>query len=187
MMKLKKILPDSSKNRRSRRMVLNIQITFLGWLIEVFGFLSIAVGLYIVGHGNATVTLVLQTFSMTLYGILLPCSVLINSSEVKDYIAESDWYPRFIAWIGCQPVVYSTQEDDNVENADQGSQQIERDVIVNERNSGGEIENEQNEQQEIENMNGKSHKKDEDNLPSKRTGRNPQDLKIEEIETTNSD
>ena len=184
MMKLKKILPDSSKNRRSRRIVLNIQITFLGWLIEVFGFLSIAVGLYIVGHGNATVTLVLQTFSMTLYGILLPWSVLINSSAVKDYIAESDWYPRFIALIGCQPVVYSTQEDDNVENADQGRQQIEHEEMINQRNSIGEIENEQNEQQKIENMNGKNHKKDEDNRHSRRKGRNPQDLKIEEIETT---
>lgn len=187
MMKLKKILPDSSKNRRSRRIVLNIQITFLGWLIEVFGFLSIVVGLYIVGHGNATVTLVLQTFSMTLYGILLPCSVLINSSEIKDYIAESDWYPRFIAWIGCQPVVYSTQEDDNVENADQGNQQIEQEAIASERNSRREIENEQNEQQETEYMNAKSHKKDEDNSLSRRTGRNLQDLKVEEIETTNND
>ena len=180
MMKLKKILPDSSKNRRSRRIVLNIQITFLGWLIEVFGFLSIAVGLYIVGHGNATVTLILQTFSMTLYGILLPCSVLINSSEVKDYIAESDWYPRFIAWIGCQPAIYSTQEDDTVENANQGNQQIEQ-------HSRGKIENEQNEHQDVENMNCQSHKREENNLPSRRTGRNLQDLEIQELETINTD
>ena len=114
MARLKRILPDSSKNRRSRRIVLNIQITFLGWVIEVFGFLTVAVGLYIVGHQNATVTLTLQTVTMVFYGILLPFSVLINSSEVKDYITESDWYPRFINWIGCQPVVYSTPEEDDV-------------------------------------------------------------------------
>ena len=90
MIKLKKILPDSYKNQRSRRIVLNIQITILSWLIEVFGCITIAVGVYIVGHGNGTVTLTLQICSMALYGILLPCSILVNSSEVKDFIAESE-------------------------------------------------------------------------------------------------
>ena len=112
MIKLKKILPDAYKNQRSRRIVLNIQITILGWLIEVFGCITIAVGVYIVGHGNGTVTLTLQICSMALYGILLPCSILVNSSEVKDVIAESENYRRVVIWFGCQPKIYSTSEDE---------------------------------------------------------------------------
>ena len=112
MIKLKTLLPDASKNKRSRRIVLNIQITILGWLVEVFGCLTVAVGVYIVGHGNGTVTLTLQICSMILYGILLPCSILINSSEVKDYIEESDNYARVVKWFGCQPKIYSASENE---------------------------------------------------------------------------
>ena len=112
MIKLKNLLPDAEKNKRSRRIVLNIQITLLGWLIEVFGCITIAVGVYIVGHGNGTVTLTLQICSMALYGICLPCSILVNSSEMKDFIAESENYARVIKWFGCQPKIYSTSEDE---------------------------------------------------------------------------
>ena len=112
MIKLKKLLPDASKNQRSRRIVLNIQITILGWLVEVFGCLTVAVGVYIVGHGDGAVTLTLQIISMVLYGILLPCSILVNSSEVKDYIAESVNYARVIKWFGCHPTIYSASEEE---------------------------------------------------------------------------
>ena len=112
MVRLKKLLPDSSKNRRSRRIVLNVQITFFSWLVELLGFLTFAVGAYILGHENGTVTLMMQTFTMILYAILLPCSVLVNSTEVKDYIAESTWWFRLINLFGCQPKVYAGSRDD---------------------------------------------------------------------------
>ena len=112
MIALKKLLPDSSKNRRSRRIVLNVQITFLSWLVELIGFLTFVVGAYILGHENGTVTLIMQTFTMILYAILLPSSVLVNSTEVKDYIAESTWWFRLINLFGCQPLVYAGSRDD---------------------------------------------------------------------------
>ena len=126
MISLKYILPDVYKNRRSRRIVLNIQITVLGWLVEIFGCLTIAVGVYVIGHGNGMVTLVLQICTMVLYGVLLPCSILINSSEVKDFIVESKFYMRLIKWFGCQPIMYSTQEDEEDEVYNQKSHEDER-------------------------------------------------------------
>ena len=117
MIRLRKLLSDSSKNRRCRRNVLNIQITILGWLVEVLGFLIVLVGTAIVGHGNAEATMALQASSMLFYAILLPSTMLINSLEVKDYIVESRWYITFINQFGCRPVYPSTSDNDDADIA----------------------------------------------------------------------
>ena len=80
----------------------------------------------VIGHGNGMVTLVLQICTMVLYGVLLPCSILINSSEVKDFIVESKFYMRLIKWFGCQPIVYSTPEDEEDEVYNQKSHEDKR-------------------------------------------------------------
>lgn len=108
MVKLKKLLSESSKNRRSRRNVLNIQIAILGWLVEVLGFLVSALGVFILGHENATITMTLQTFSMIFYAILVPCTILINSSDIKDHVVESQSYFVFLNFFGCHPIQYSS-------------------------------------------------------------------------------
>ena len=86
MMRLKKILSDASKNGRSRRNILSIQITILGWLVELLGFLTLATGSFILGHENSKVTMMMQVITMIWYAIFLPCTILVNSSEVKDRI-----------------------------------------------------------------------------------------------------
>ena len=57
--------------------------------------------------------MILQTFTMTIYAIVLQCIVLINSSEVKDQIVESNWYMEFINWIGHQNVDPSSLPEDD--------------------------------------------------------------------------
>ena len=108
---LKKLLSDSSKNRRGRRNVLCIQITFFGWLVEVIAFLTFAVGAYIFGHGNSMITLSLQTLTMTFYSILLPCTILINGNDVKAYIVETKWYFFLLDFFGCQALTYPNNGD----------------------------------------------------------------------------
>ena len=98
--RLKTLLSDSAKTRRYRNTTLNLQITILGWLVEVFGFLTCVAGVFILGHGNDVVTMILHTIAMIIYTIFIPCSVLINSSEAKEYIAESQWYADFISKFG---------------------------------------------------------------------------------------
>lgn len=111
MKRLKKMLPDSSKNRRSRRNVLSINITILGWLVELLGFLTVAIGSFILGHENSNVTLIMQVLTMLFYDILLPCTILVNSSEVKDKIAESQLYLTIFNKFGC--MTYSTPEEND--------------------------------------------------------------------------
>lgn len=108
---LKKLLSDSSKNRRGRRNVLCIQITFFGWLVEVIAFLTFAVGAYIFGHGNSIITLSLQTLTMTFYSIFLPCTILINGNDIKAYIVETNWYYVLLDFFGCQALTYPNNDD----------------------------------------------------------------------------
>ena len=113
MKKLRKVLSDDQKNRRSRRNVLSIQITILGWLVEWAGFLTLVVGSFILGNKNKTVTMTLQCVTMLFYVIFLPCSLLINSSEVKEQIAESSLYLNLITMLGWKPTIYRTPEEED--------------------------------------------------------------------------
>ena len=113
MKKLRKLLSDDQKNRRSRRNGLSIQITILGWLVEWVAFFTLVVGSYILGNKNNTVTMTLQCVTMFFYVIFLPGSLIINSSEVKERIAESNLYLNLTTMIGCKPTIYHTPEDED--------------------------------------------------------------------------
>ena len=96
MLKLKNLLSDTNRALRHQRNVLNLLITMLAWLVEHFGGLTLVLESVILGHGNSIVTLVLQTLSLLLYFVILPCTILINVDERKEAILESRWYPRLI-------------------------------------------------------------------------------------------
>ena len=105
------MLSDSSKALRRRRVILNIHITFLGWLVELLGFWMLIFGSFILGHGNNTATMCLQIFTMIIYIIILPCTILVNTSDVKNSIMDSNWYLAFINYFGCQNVNSSSLAD----------------------------------------------------------------------------
>ena len=94
MAKLKKILDDSAKARRLRRIHLNIQITFLTWLVEFLGFLFVVLGSFIFGNNNIYLTFFLQTMTCFVYIVIIPSMYLLNSNDSKDYISESEFYIR---------------------------------------------------------------------------------------------
>ena len=81
MKRLPKLLSKSSKARRRRQHLLNIQITTLAWIAEFLGFFVIFLGSFILGHENAVVTLSLQTLTMIIFFIACPSVYLINSSK----------------------------------------------------------------------------------------------------------
>ena len=89
------MLSDSSKARRQRRNNLSIQITFLSWLIEVFGFFVIFLGQFLVGHGNIFVTQTLQTITILFYLVIVPSVYLVNVETFKEYVVDSSVYISF--------------------------------------------------------------------------------------------
>ena len=96
MRKLKNLLSDTKRALRHQRNILNILITMLAWLVELFGGLTLVLGSFIFGHGNSIVTLFLQTLSLLFYFVVLPSTFLFNVDEWKEAILESRWYPRLI-------------------------------------------------------------------------------------------
>ena len=96
MLKLRKILSDTSRALRHQRNALNILITMLAWSVEFIGGLTVFLGSFIFGHGNSVITLTLQTLSMVFYFNVLPCTFLINEDGWKVAILESQWYIHLI-------------------------------------------------------------------------------------------
>ena len=86
MAKLKKILDDSAKARRLRRIHLNIQITFLTWLVEFLGFLFVVLGSFIFGNNNIYLTFFLQMMTCFVYIVIIPSMYLLNSNDSKDHM-----------------------------------------------------------------------------------------------------
>ena len=109
------MLNDSSVQRRHQRIMLNIHISFLAWLIEFFGFFLLFLGMYVVGHENNIVTYSMQTLTLIVYFNLLPSVLLMNSSEFKDLASESPVYERFLNLFNWQ----YREDPDKEENDDE--------------------------------------------------------------------
>ena len=102
MMRLKNVLSDSCKLRRRRRNLINIHITFLGWLVESFGFILILLGSFILGHSSPSITLILQTLTIIVQTNILPLVFLINDPELKANIVDSRYYLMFLNCLNLQ-------------------------------------------------------------------------------------
>ena len=101
MKQLKKLLSHSTKIKRRQRVLLNISITILAWVVEFLGFFLIFLGSFILGYDNAVVTLLLQIFSYTIYVIVCPCVLLANSYDMKNKISADKVYQSFINRFSC--------------------------------------------------------------------------------------
>ena len=133
MKRLRKQLDESTKDRRHRRVLLNIQITTLTWLIEFLGFFCTVLGGFILGHENDTVTFILQTLSLIFFFIIQPCAIWINDSTLKGTILESEWYSSFLGYFNCQ---VRPPEDQNEENENE-----DRDEAINNEYHPRDVEN----------------------------------------------
>ena len=120
MVTLKNILTDSSKARRHRSNLLNIQITMLAWLTEFMGFFAFLLGSFLVGQRNKPILFLLQLLSASLNFIILPSIFLISNSQLKSNILDSNWYLAFIHRFSPQPSqelgrLFIQHETNNVE------------------------------------------------------------------------
>ena len=96
MRKIKSLLSETNRALRHQRNILNLLITMLAWLVELFGGITLVLGSFIFGHGNSIVTLFLQTLSLLFYFVVLPSTFLFNVDEWKEAILQNKWYLQFI-------------------------------------------------------------------------------------------
>ena len=85
----------------------------LGWLTEFIGFFLIFLGSFILGHGNAVVTLILQSFTIFIFYNIVPCIYLINDSDLKAELAETETYFNFLRFFKSEKVDPKIFEDKN--------------------------------------------------------------------------
>ena len=107
------LISDSSKDIRHRRHLIQIHVTILGWLTEFTGFLLIFLVSYILGHGDAVVTLILQSLTIFIYFLVVPCIYLINDSDLKANFAETKVYFNFLKLFKSERVDPMIFEDEN--------------------------------------------------------------------------
>ena len=130
MFNLRKLLTDDFKAKRHRRNLLNIHVTFLAWLTELFGFLIIFLGTFILGHENNIVTYSMQTVTLVIYFNILPCVYLINELHFKLKIVDSIWYTKFLNFVNWQYTKRTYEEESNAAAVDNQVEEENQDVDV---------------------------------------------------------
>ena len=125
MFKLRKLLSESSKSRRRRRNLINIHITILNWMTEFLGFFFVILGSFILGHDNHVVTFFLQILTIVFYFNILPCTFLINDSELKGIIADNKLYILFLSLFTCHANNEHEVDDGEVPNKDNNIAQVQ--------------------------------------------------------------
>ena len=101
MIKLRRLLSDNLKIIRHRRLALNIQITFMTWMVElaIFGA-AITAALFGISKRNEMGEFFANEMIWVGYTIILPCLIIVRDGEIKDYILQSSWYIRVMDELG---------------------------------------------------------------------------------------
>ena len=92
MEKLRKLLSKSSKIRRNRRLLLNIQVQFLAWLLEV---ISAIIAILMFFSPFSLASTFANHFSAIGCFVLVPSMYLVNCCELKTIVVQNPWYIKF--------------------------------------------------------------------------------------------
>ena len=115
MVKLRKLLSATSRSRRNRKNILNIQMTILSWLVEFTGFLLVFLGSFIFRGKDSIVTGSMQTFTFFVYFVMVPSVFLVNDPYIKGIIIESSWYIKLLDMFRLDPEFEQYDEEDEDE------------------------------------------------------------------------
>ena len=92
------------------------------------GFFLIFLGSYILGHGDAVVTLILQSLTIFIFFDVVPCIYLINDSDLKATFAETKIYFNFLKLFKSERVDPTFYEDEKKN----GNQITQENAVENE-------------------------------------------------------
>ena len=93
MTKLKKLLTTSSKIRRNRRKLLNLQIQIFAWLVELSSGLIFLIAISVPMHTISTD--VVGLYMNFIYWVAIPGIYLMNNNDLKSWVTENHLYIKF--------------------------------------------------------------------------------------------
>ena len=93
MTKLKKLLATSSKIRRNRRKLLNLQMQIFAWLVELSSGLIFLIAISVPTHTISTNAIAL--YMNFIYWVVIPGIYLMNNNDFKSWVTENSLYIEF--------------------------------------------------------------------------------------------
>ena len=93
MTNLKKLLSTSSKIRRNRRKLLNLQIQIFAWLVELSSGLIFLIAISVPMHTISTDAVAL--YMNFIYWVAIPGIYLMNNNDLKSWVMENHLYIEF--------------------------------------------------------------------------------------------
>ena len=93
MTNLKKLLSNSSKIRRNRRKLLNLQIQVFAWLVELSSGLIFLIAISVPMHTISTDAVAL--YMNFIYWVAIPGIYLMNNNDLKSWVTENHLYIEF--------------------------------------------------------------------------------------------
>lgn len=90
---LKNLLGKSAKIKRNRRVLLNIQVQVLAWLMEFLTAVFALIMLFLPFAKLAT--MLANHFAVFGYCVLVPSVYLLNNDHLKNSMLQNKWYLAF--------------------------------------------------------------------------------------------
>ena len=90
---LKNLLGKSSKIKRNRRVLLNIQVQVLAWLMEFLAAVVTIIMLFF--PFSKLATMLASHFAALGFFVLVPSTYLLNSDHFKTSMIQNNWYLAF--------------------------------------------------------------------------------------------
>ena len=89
--KLKFVLSEYHRNRRTQISQVNIKTNFIAWLVEFLGCMTIGLDFLVFGNRSDVISDLLETLTLLCFFVLLPSAFLINSSAGINTIVDYSW------------------------------------------------------------------------------------------------
>ena len=93
--KLKFVLSEYHRNRRTQISQVNIKTNFIAWLVEFLGCMTIGLDFLVFGNRSDVISDLLETLTLLCFFVLLPSAFLINSSAGINTIVDYSWAEVF--------------------------------------------------------------------------------------------
>ena len=86
------MLSAEKQAQRKRRTVVNFQITFISWILELLAGFIILIARMAIDHNNHQLRALLWFADHCLTFVLVPCTYIVNNEATKEAAVTQSWY-----------------------------------------------------------------------------------------------